>query len=424
MEGHAPADVGVAVDEVPGAAPGAGQEAPAVGDRDGGARPGVQQQEALGELRHRRIDVHVVDAQSGEPALQVRADRAATHPQGEQPARVRVEQQAGGRKPRVPHRRLAVRELDGSLLDAIALEVADAAALLDDQGLVGGGALVEQLGAGARVRQERGARGRQHQAGEQRRRQRPRRRRRSPGRCATRLGGSGAPAALRHRGGEGGGRGRRGEQRQDVTLLEKRDQQEGRGQRAAQAAEGGEGVEPPGGVAEPAEVARRQADGIRRDGREQHAGGPEERGGGEQGPGRRGSRPAGERRGEARAAEEQRFLARRRQRQQAGQRRQAGLAVGQPSAPQVAQREGRQEDADDRPPDVDAVAEVGRQDAARQDLERHQHAAAGADHPVEPQPPEHAGTISPPVAARPEGGAGWRVQPTDRPVGRAGLGDP
>ena len=110
----------------------------------------------------------------------------------------------------------------------------------------------------------------------------------------------------------------------------------------------------------------------RRDRREEQRRRPEEHGRGEE----RARRPAAGRgaQGHHRLPAEQRrrALAECGEQEQPSERRELRPAVGVSTADDITARHRRQEDTDDRSPDVDAVAEGRREQAARDDLERHQ----------------------------------------------------
>ena len=130
----------------------------------------------------------------------------------------------------VGQRRLVVGEAHRRLRDAVAAQRAHAVALEDLEGLVGGHPLVDEI-RGAAVDERGGG----ERADEEQHRQRRRRR----------LGAEGAREG--HAGGE---RGQRGEQPEDLPQLEEGDEQEGAGERAGEAPQGGEGEQAAGGVAE------------------------------------------------------------------------------------------------------------------------------------------------------------------------------
>src|SRR6185436_12639912 len=101
--------------------------------------------------------------------------------------------------------------------------------------------------------------------------------------------------------------------------------------------------------------------------------------------------------GDGRSGPQKEGLERGRERDEPSEGSHGRMPVGEASAPQITDRQGRQEDADDRAPDVDAVAEMGSEDPAREDLQSHQHGSADTDDPVEAETGRHARILFQPV---------------------------
>ena len=110
VERHRLADVGVAVDVVPGGVRG-DEETPRVGDLDAHRGALAKGEQAARDLRHGGIDLDVGHRQPGEGARQVRADAPGAETEAEEAPDLRPHQPGRGRAPRIAQRRRAGREI-------------------------------------------------------------------------------------------------------------------------------------------------------------------------------------------------------------------------------------------------------------------------------------------------------------------------
>ena len=185
---------------------------------------------------------------------------------------------------------------------------------------------------------------------------------------------------------QGGASGQRGdgeEKPQNQLYPHHRYEDKSTNQGPGQRADGGDGVETAGGLAQSGHIPGRQFDGEWGDRSEQHRRRAKQQGGGQQCPPGRAAGLFGDQRDQRLTEEADPGHTESGDQQESAENDQGGVAVRQPAAPPVAQGHGGEKDTDDRAPDVDAAAEVGGEQTRREDLESHQHRAGGGHDQVE-----------------------------------------